>query len=55
MRPPADDHDCGWKTRATDLEAKLEATSAKLDVHATADRDHSDRTIMITGIGDVIT
>ena len=31
MGPPADDHDCGWKTRATDLEAKLEATSAKLD------------------------
>jgi transposase len=31
MAPPADDHDCGWKTRATDLEAKLEETSAKLD------------------------
>ena len=31
MGPPADDHDCGWKTRATDLEAKLEETSAKLD------------------------
>jgi len=24
-------------------------------LHASADRDHSDRTIMITGIGDVIT
>lgn len=35
MRPPADDHDCGWKTWATDLEAKLEATSAKLDEMAT--------------------
>jgi transposase len=31
MGPPANDHDCGWKTRATDLEAKLEETSAKLD------------------------
>jgi transposase len=31
MGPPADDHDCGWKTRATDLEAKLEETSAKLE------------------------
>lgn len=31
MGPPADDHDCGWKTRATDLEAKLQETSAKLE------------------------
>jgi transposase len=29
--PPKDDHDCGWKTRATDLEAKLEETAAKLE------------------------
>src|SRR3989440_586126 len=27
--PPDDDHTCGWKTRATDLEAKLEETAAK--------------------------
>jgi transposase len=31
MGPPADDHDCGWKTRATDLEAKLQETSSKLE------------------------
>jgi len=31
MAPPADDHDCGWKTRATELEAKLQDTSAKLE------------------------
>src|SRR6185312_7847748 len=31
MGPLADDDDCGWKTRATDLEVKLEETSAKLD------------------------
>ena len=31
MGPPPDDHNCGWKTRATDLEAKLEETSAKLE------------------------
>src|SRR5256886_5166844 len=29
--PPDDDHTCGWKTRATDLEAKLEETAAKLE------------------------
>lgn len=29
--PPDDDHSCGWKTRATDLEAKLEETAAKLE------------------------
>jgi len=31
MGPPPDDHSCGWKTRATDLEAKLEETAAKLE------------------------
>lgn len=31
MAPPDDDHDCGWKTRATELEAKLQDTSAKLE------------------------
>ena len=31
MGPPSDDHNCGWKTRATDLEAKLEETAAKLE------------------------
>jgi hypothetical protein len=30
MGPPADDHDCGWKTRAADLEAKLEEVAAKM-------------------------
>jgi len=30
MGPPADDHDCGWKTRAADLEAKLEELAAKM-------------------------
>jgi transposase len=30
MGPPADDHDCGWKTRAADLEAKLEEVVAKM-------------------------
>lgn len=34
MGPLPDDHDCGWKTRAIDLEAKLEATSAKLEAVA---------------------
>src|SRR2546423_2339252 len=29
--PPDDDHTCGRKTRATDLEAKLEETAAKLE------------------------
>jgi transposase len=31
MAAPVDDHECGWKVWATDLEAKLEASSAKLD------------------------
>jgi transposase len=31
MAPPPDDHECGWKTHATDLEAKLAETAAKLD------------------------
>ena len=31
MVPPSDDHNCGWKIRATDLEAKLEETAAKLE------------------------
>src|SRR3954451_9142009 len=31
MGPPPDDHNCGWKTRATDLESKIEETSAKLE------------------------
>ena len=31
MVPPADDHDCGWKVRATDLEANPAETSAKPD------------------------
>ncbi len=31
MGPPPDDHNCGWKVRATDLEAKLEQTAAKLE------------------------
>src|SRR4051794_1066416 len=35
MGPPPDDHDCGWKTRATDLEAKLEETAAKFEELAT--------------------
>ena len=35
MGPPPDDHDCGWKTRATDLEAKLEKTAAKFEELAT--------------------
>ncbi len=30
MGPPADDHDCGWKIRAADLEAKLEEVVAKM-------------------------
>jgi transposase len=30
MGPPADDHDCGWKIRAADLEAKLEEVRAKM-------------------------
>jgi transposase len=28
---PDEDHDCGWRTRATDLEAKLAETAAKLE------------------------
>ena len=30
MGPPPDDHNCGWKTRAADLEAKLEDVVAKM-------------------------
>jgi transposase len=30
MVPPDDDHDCGWKVRAADLEAKLEEVVAKM-------------------------
>lgn len=30
MVPPADDHDCGWKVRAADLEAKLDEVVAKM-------------------------
>jgi hypothetical protein len=32
--PPDDEHDCGWKTRATDLETKLAETAAKLEAVA---------------------
>jgi hypothetical protein len=31
MEGPPEDHNCGWKTRATDLEVKLEETAAKLE------------------------
>ena len=31
MERPPDDHECGWKTFATDLESKLADTSARLD------------------------
>ena len=32
--PPDDDHNCGWRTWATHLEAKLEDTAAKLEAVA---------------------